>query len=393
MRHYTGNENWFYVSSKHIAWLQSGWFPQHAPGTDLEQPIRGTGQWDWKGFQPATADFTRHGDAFNPTAIDPKQGYLASWNNKGAPQWRAAPGIWSYGRVHRDMLIRNPTVAAIKAGKKLTLSDVVGVSGNASTQDLRGVEVLPDLLQALGPVTDRIPAGLVAALRAWVAKGAHRRDTRSSGYDDDSAAVLLFDAWWRQVVHDIYDPQLGTDVVTLLQGGMDLVLDGRAVQTGFYDGWYGQVSAVVRAALAKDPAGLRPKATTCGGGTPGGCRALLQKALTKAVATVKAANGSDPAAWRKPVLCPGDPTPTCDENRPITAGAIATPAHPWENRGTFHQAVEVLRDLDPAAPVVVARPRPGGGGLAATGGASLVAVLGLLLLGSAVAARRHLTRG
>jgi acyl-homoserine lactone acylase PvdQ len=392
MRHYTGNENWFYVSSKHIAWLQSGWFPQHAPGTDLEQPIRGTGQWDWKGFRPATSDFIRHSDAFNPTAIDPHQGYLASWNNKGAREWRAAPGIWSYGRVHRDMLIRNPTAAAIKAGKKLTLSDMVGVSGNAATQDLRGVEVLPDLLQALGPVSDSTQARLVAALRTWVAKGAHRRDTRSSGYDDDSAAVLLFDAWWRQVVHDIYDPQLGADIVTLLQGGMDLVLDQRAVQTGFYDGWYGQVSAVVRAALAKDPAALRPKATTCGGGTLGGCRALLRKALTKALATVKGAQGADPAVWRKPVLCPSDPTPTCDENRPITAGAIATPAHPWENRGTFHQAVEVLRNLDPAAAAVVPHPRAGGGGLAATGGAPLVAVLGLLLLGIAATARRPLTR-
>ena len=343
MRHYTGNENWFYVSSKHIAWLQSGWFQQHAPGTDLEQPIRGTGQWDWKGFDPATSDFTRHGDAFNPTAVDPQQGYLSSWNNKGAPQWRAAPGIWSYGTVHRDELIRDPTVAALKAGRKLTLSQVVGISGNAATQDLRGVEVLPDLLRALGPVRDHTQATLVTALRRWVAKGAHRRDTTGTGYEDDGAAVLLFDAWWRQVVHDVYDPQVGADVVTLLQGGMDLVLDGRAVQTGFYDGWYGQVSAVVQAALGTGP---KPAATSCGGGTLGGCRALLRKALGKAVATVQARYGGDAASWKKPVLCPADPKPTCDENRPLTAGAIATPAHPWENRGTFHQAVEILRDLD-----------------------------------------------
>jgi len=388
MRHYTGNENWFYVSSKHIGWLQSGWFPQHAPGTDLEQPIRGTGQWDWKGFAPATSDFTRHGDAFNPTAIDPAQGYLSSWNNKGARQWHAAPGIWSYGRVHRVELLRDPMVAAIKAGRKLTLSEVVGISGNASTQDLRGVEVLPDLLKALGPVSDPTQARLVTALRTWVAKGAHRRATTGSGYDDDGAAVLLFDAWWRQVVHDVYDPALGADVVTLLQGGMDLVLDGRAVQTGFYDGWYGQVSGVVRAALGTGP---RPSATACGGGTLAGCRTLLHAALAKAVTTVAQSQGSDPSAWKKPVLCPDDDTPTCDENRPLTAGAIATPAHPWENRGTYHQAVEVLRDLDPAAPVAgpVPHPRAGGGGLAATGGAPLAGALGLLLLAAALACRRH----
>ena len=390
MHHYTGNENWFYVSNKHIGWLQSGWFQQHAPGTDLEQPIKGTGQWDWKGFVPATSDFARHADSFNPTAIDPAQGYLSSWNNKGAPQWRAAPGIWSYGDIHRDLLLRDPTVAALRAGRKLTLSDLVGISGNASTQDLRGVTVLPDLLKALGPVSDPTQAAVVTALRAWVASGAHRRDTTGDGFDENSAAVLAFDAWWRQVVHDVYDPQLGAGVVTLLQGPIDLVLDGRAVQTGFYDGWYGQVSSVVRAALGSGPT---PAATTCGGGTPAGCRALLKAALGKAITTVSASQGADPASWKKPVFCPKAKPPTCDENRPLTAGAIATPSQPFENRGTFHQAVEVL---SPEGPLDVARPpartpsAPGKGGLAATGGAPLLGVIGLLLLTAAWAARsRH----
>jgi acyl-homoserine lactone acylase PvdQ len=386
MRHYTGNENWFFVSSEHIGWLQSGWFPQHAAGTDLELPIRGTGAWDWKGFDPPTSDFTRHADSFNPTAIDPAQGYLASWNNKGARQWRAAPGIWSYGPVHRDQLLRDPTIAALAKGK-VTLADVVGISGNASTQDLRGVQVLPDLLRAVG--SDTAHAEALTALRKWEANGAHRRDTTGDGTYEDSAGVLVFDAWWRQLVHDLYDPQLGADVVTLLQGPMDLVLDGRAVQTGFYDGWYGQVSDVVRAALGDRPA-LR--ATSCGGGTVAGCRTLLRTALGKALGTVRASQGADLAAWKKPVHCTDSP-PSCDENRPITAGAIATPAHPFENRGTFHQAVEVL---GPLAPVhgTTRPPKPDSGGLAATGGAPLATTLGVLVLAAAWAVRPpHRRRG
>ena len=383
MRHYTGNENWFYVDRDHIAWLQSGRFPQHAPGTDLELPIKGTGAWDWKGFDPATSTYAPQPPSFNPTAIDPEQGYLSSWNNKGAPGWRAAPGIWSYGRVHRDELLRDPTVAAIAAHKDLTLADVVGISGNASTQDLRGVEVLPDLLDALGP------SDQTARLRAWVARGAHRRDLDGDGSYEDSAAVLVFDAWWKQLVHDVFDPQVGDDVVTELQKGIDLVLDGRPVATGFYDGWYGQVSDVVRGALGRQP---QPKALRCGDGTLAGCRALLASSLAKAVAIVGTAEGStDPASWRKPALCPGDDTPTCDENRPATAGAIATPGHPFENRGTFHQAVEVggpvpfprNRYVGPPPTVTPSAP---GGGLAATGGAPLVALvaIGLLALGAMV---------
>jgi acyl-homoserine lactone acylase PvdQ len=338
MHHYTGNENWFFVSSKHIAWLQSGWFPRHAPGTDLELPIRGTGEWDWLGFKASDGSYSRHADSFNPVSIDPAQGYLSSWNNKGAPGWRAAPGIWSYGRVHRDELLRDPVVAAIRAGRKLTLSDVVGISGNASTQDLRGVEVLPDLLRVLGTPTDPTQRALVASLKRWVASGAHRRDTTSKGWYDDSAAVLTFDAFWRQAVHRVYDPQLGVDVVKLLQGPMELVLDQRPTATGFYDGWYGQLSDVVRAALGTHP---RLRGTACGTGTVAGCRAVLQAALAGAVAGLVKQYGADPGAWHKVALC-GDEVADCDANRPITAGAIATPPQPFENRGTFHQAVEIF---------------------------------------------------
>ncbi|HUR52093.1 MAG TPA: penicillin acylase family protein, partial [Mycobacteriales bacterium] len=301
MRHYTGNENWFFVNDKHIAWLQSGWFPRHAPGTDLDLPIRGTGAWDWAGFQPSTGSFARHADSFNPFAIDPKQGYLASWNNKGAPGWRAAPGIWSYGRVQRDLLLRDPVVAAIRAHRKLTLSDVVGISGNASTQDLRGLQVLPDLLRLLGTPTDPTQRSVVAALRRWVAAGAHRRDTTAKGWYDDSAAVLAFDAFWRQAVHRVYDPQLGPEQVKLLQGGIDLVLDDRAVKTGFFDGWHNQLSDVVRAALGTGP---RMRATACGNGTPAGCRAVLRGALAAAVQGLVKQHGASLGAWRMPVLCP-----------------------------------------------------------------------------------------
>lgn len=336
MRHYTGNENWFFVSSRHIAWLASGWFQKHAPGTDLDLPIRGTGAWDWAGFNPATGGFTRHPDSFNPVSIDPAQGYLASWNNKGAREWHASPGDWSFGRYHRDQLLRDPVVTAIKAGRKLTLAQVVGISGNASTQDLRGVAVLPDLLRVLGTPTDPTQRRLAAALRTWVAKGAHRRDTTGKGYDDDSAAVLLMDTWWRSLVHGLYDPLMGKDVMGLLQG-LGLQLDTRAVDSGFFGGWFGHVGDVVKAALGTGP---RMRASSCGGGLAG-CRALLLRTFAASVASLQKQYGGDPSTWRKPVLCPDDETPTCDENRPTTAGAIATPSQPWENRGTFHQAVEV----------------------------------------------------
>ena len=46
--------NWGYVDSEHIAYALSGAMPQRAKGTSPDFPILGTGQYDWKGFDPKT---------------------------------------------------------------------------------------------------------------------------------------------------------------------------------------------------------------------------------------------------------------------------------------------------------------------------------------------------
>jgi hypothetical protein len=239
--------------------------------------------------------------------------------------------------------------------------------------------VLPDLLAALGPTSD--PA--VPALRAWVASGAHRRDASGDGVYENSQAVAVFDNWWRITVHDLFDNQVGADVVTLLQGPIDLVLDGRAVQTGFYDGWYGQVSDVVRGALGAQP---QLKQLRCGSGTLASCRALLQRSLTKALQRTAAQQGTATrSAWKVNAFCAKGSG--CDQNEPVTAGAIATPNQPFQNRGTFHQAVDISGPPAPGAlPSVPTQPGPRT--LPTTGGAPLAALAGLLLLTLAAAHRR-----
>ena len=57
---------------------------------------------------------------------------------------------------------------------KMTLADLVNAMGNAGTQDLRGVQVLPYALKIIGTPSDPTLAQAVAALRTWVATGAHR---------------------------------------------------------------------------------------------------------------------------------------------------------------------------------------------------------------------------
>ncbi|HVV77076.1 MAG TPA: penicillin acylase family protein [Mycobacteriales bacterium] len=338
MRQFVGNENWFYVSRSHIAWFASGWFQRHAAHTSLQLPAWGTGHDDWVGFHPSTYTYRRQPKSFNPFSIDPKRGYLASWNNKGARGMAASPGTWSWGQVQRVELLADPTRHAIRTHHKLTLANLVGISGNASTQDLRALKVLPDMLRVLGKGHGHRDRELIGDLRRWLRTGAHRRATHGRSYDDHSAAVMTFDAWWTRMVHAIYDPVIGRGLVDEIAQREDLVLGQPAVASGFFDGWQSQVLGVLHKVLGvRDPS--NPRGTYCGRGTLSSCRALLRRALSDVVAGLVKTNGGNPAHWHKPVLC-GD-NGTCDENSITTAGAIDTPEQPFENRGTFHQAVEI----------------------------------------------------
>ena len=63
----------------------------------------GTGQYDWKGFNPKTqlADYLPF--AKHPQAVDPD--FLVSWNNKQAPEWAAADDKYGYGPLQRQQMI------------------------------------------------------------------------------------------------------------------------------------------------------------------------------------------------------------------------------------------------------------------------------------------------
>jgi hypothetical protein len=150
---------------------------------------------------------------------------------------------------------------------------------------------------------------------------------------------MTFDAWWNAMVHGIYDPKLGRALVDQISSEEGLVLDQRPVDTGFFGGWQSQVLGVLHKVLGQaDPS--NPQSTYCGSGNLASCRRVLRRSFDGAVAALVKTNGGNPVTWHKPVLC-GTSAPTCDENLATTAGAVDTPPQPFENRGTFHQAVEL----------------------------------------------------
>src|SRR6185437_11742990 len=153
--------NWFYVDDKHIAYYQSGLDPIRPGDVDPNLPTWGTGTAEWRGFLPAAA---------HPHAIDPRQGFLTSWNNKPAPGFSAADDNYTYGPVQRVQSLNQEIARQFAAHHgKLTEADLVTAMETAASADLTGRHVAPALL---AEVTGRAePAGVRAMLnqlRAWV---------------------------------------------------------------------------------------------------------------------------------------------------------------------------------------------------------------------------------
>jgi acyl-homoserine lactone acylase PvdQ len=343
MRAYSGSENWFYVDRTQIAVLQSGWFPRHARGTNPDLPIWGTGSWDWRGFQPGSRDYQRLPASANPVSIDPPQGYLVNWNNAIAHRWRVAAGDWENGPVVRATILRDLLGSALRHGR-LDLAGITGmVTAPSLTADLRGVTVWPWLRRVFGRHVDPRVRSLVSLLSAWAAAGSQRRAAGATNVVADSPAVLLIDTWWPLLVRAEFQPAVGQSLMNFINHNFnpvspDGIRDGSG--NGFFAGWEMDVQKDLRQVLGARVRG-RFSRTYCGGGSLRRCRALLSSTLLQAAAALSARYGASIANWKLPVTCPVTTPPSCDQIVPTSAGAISIPPQPFDNRGTFYQAVAV----------------------------------------------------
>jgi acyl-homoserine lactone acylase PvdQ len=332
--------NWAYVDSEHIAYALSGGMPQRARGTSPDFPILGTGQYDWKGFKPATQTaeylpFSKH-----PQAVDPA--YLVSWNNKQAPGWAAADDQYDYGPLHRAQMISDKVRAGTKGKGKMTIVQLVKAMEEPATQDLRGYRLLPTIFKAIGRPKQPALRKALATLRTWHEAGAHRRDLNRDGIDEETPAIELMDAWWPKLVEAEFKPSLGKKSFERLQVMLKIGdhTGGSPEAPDYFDGWWGYASKDLR-----DLFGPRPKApfsrAYCGKGSKAGCRRALQRSLGQALKVTPAElyGGGDGK-------CATNPQPACfDQNRPTVTSGIELGPFPFQNRPTFQQVVTLTQRL------------------------------------------------
>ncbi len=337
--------NWFYTDDKHIAYFNSGLNPVRAPHTDPLFP-----SWDtdaWRGLHPGAvstpAGITEQQtpQRSHPQTVD--QSFLTSWNNKQAPGYNDAATGQEYASVYRSQLLDN-NINHYLAHGKLTLAELINAMGNAGTQDLRAVEVLPYALQIIGHPSDPTLASAVDQLRAWVASGAHRINREhpaASGDYDQSGAVRIMDAWWPLLVSAEFGPVLGQSLLSHVEGNFAINDEpghgtgGAHVGSAFDVGFYGIVQKDLRSVLGRHVRGPLNR-VFCGRGSLRNCRAALESSLRAGIAKTPA------QVYPSDGVCKAGDQMCSDSIQFRAIGAITQPPIEWVNRPTFQQADQIL---------------------------------------------------
>jgi acyl-homoserine lactone acylase PvdQ len=338
--------NWGYVDANHVSYYMSGWMPQFPKGVSAAFPVLGTGQYDWKGYDPSIHDATWLPFAAHPHITD--QDYMVSWNNKQAPGWSAADNQWGYGPVYRNHLIAGRIGADIARGRKIRISQVVSAMDVPSTEDIRATE-LPLLFTALGKPANPKLRSAIATLRAWYLAGGFRKSATlaTASHDLNTSAIELLDAWWPKLLSAEFTPMIGPGAFSAIQTLLPLGGAAPVSGDGFNNGWWGYVSKDLRrvysigrerAPYGQAYCGNAPNRRFSKQALRNRCRAALRASLLQAMTvTPQQLYGG---------VCPKDPEPACaDQNTWTNASAITIPPFPFQNRPTFQQVVTLTRKL------------------------------------------------
>jgi len=413
----------------HIGYWLGGSYPLRPPGTLGQLPLNGDGSEEWGDGIRMYLPFSQQ-----PRAVDPAQGWVASWNNKpsNAAQFAAfdTGDDTKWGLQHHVEAIED----YLSATGRLDINGVARAGYRAAFNDTRVKWVMPILLAGLSdpaaasrcgpcPMSGRFGEA-IAALRSWydnddpVSGGAERawyRSTPSPWYDEkqrwtyDSGGQALWDAWWNVAMERAFSRWFDRRLTDYpgpsgdsMENGMDSFLihalmgpEGATAEktlpprvdylspTGSFPAtpqafhaevvsWAAQTMNDTLAWLAARRSG-RPAYV-------GSSVVLPDSACCPAASPI--------SSWREDMRANGDQDMNCFGSTTV----YQAPCMPWEDKGTYAQVVEIQRAATGAGaegsgpPPVMAIPNTAQGSTRVL----LAAPLALLLAGWLTGRRRRL---
>lgn len=219
--------------------------------------------------------------------------------------------------------------ALLKGAKKASLSDVVQVIADAATRDVNAVYLGNRMTKwALDAKLSKDARKAAKIVKSWVSDGAHRENADRDETMDRGNALAIFDAWWDQLVHRVFDDELGPEFFE--RGRVSVTSYSPTTGSSFGFGFKDYLERAFHRPTSKklacdycDKRGTKKKEA---------CRAQVVGALKAAVKQLIADQGANLAAWSTPA-----------ENIVFSnQGAGSVSPIPWQNRGTHNHAVEVL---------------------------------------------------
>ncbi|MGH3156182.1 MAG: hypothetical protein ACRDNF_06370, partial [Streptosporangiaceae bacterium] len=218
---------------------------------------------------------------------------------------------------------------------------------------------LPAFLQAIRGRAE--PAGvkqMLAALRVWLAGGAHRiLSSASDTQYEQAAAVAIMDQLTPAIIEAIFNPLFAKGGVN--SGGynvfpMGFTNDpnngGEHLGSAYDGGWEGYTQMALDQMMGKKVAEPFSPAVTsklCGTGGLSNCGPELDAALESTYQALLTANGgsANVALWTadSATAAAGVTMPEYDNIAFETLGIVGQPDIPWQNRSTFQQVVSFPR--------------------------------------------------
>ena len=137
--------------------------------------------------------------------------------------------------VYRSDLLDSRVKALINSGKKISRADVVKAMEDAAVTDLRGEDVLPDILQVINsqPVTDATQARAGQRADILAAVGVEDRGVLAGQPEvRQRGPIQLMDAWWPLLVQAEFTPGMGQNLFNAMIGAIQINESPSGGQTG-----------------------------------------------------------------------------------------------------------------------------------------------------------------
>ncbi|HLM51953.1 MAG TPA: penicillin acylase family protein, partial [Solirubrobacteraceae bacterium] len=278
----TWNENLMAADDRgSIGWWHPGLLPLRPTGYDERLPYPGTGQAEWKGF----LTFRQ-----TPQVINPRQGWLANWNNLPSTGWTngdAPADERLAGSLHRGRFLAGLVAAAAADPGYKRVRSIDRAAGSTAQQR----PLLQGRLAAAARGATGNAAAVLNTLVAW--DGDYVRTDEAGTVDPGVAAWDAF----REAAQQIGVPKGAGPVV------------GSTSRSHQFDVTNGEAYAL----RTLDAAGYR-------------------RAAARAFSALASRFGSaDPASWREP-----------RRQYAVTAQGVASPPPlAFFDRGTWQQTVEL----------------------------------------------------